>query len=125
KIVMAVNRSFLRLAMSNATKYGLQRVNAWTETVVSQPTSVFATITNRCNLHCMQCDIPLTGDRKRELSTDQWKRIILQLNDWLATVLIRWSGGEPIVRKYMIDLLEYSSSVGLLTWTNTNGHYID
>ena len=122
---MPLNSQLVQLALSNVTKYGRQKVSTWTDAVWSQPTSIFATITNRCNLHCLQCDIPLTGDRKTELSTDEWKRIIRQLRDWLGTPLIRWSGGEPFVRRDMIDLIEYSTSVGVLTGVNTNGHYID
>ncbi len=121
---MPLNGQFVRLAASNVTKYGRQKVNNWTDSTISQPTSVFGVITNRCNLHCKQCDIPLTGDRKAELSTEQWMRIIRELRGWLGTTLIRWSGGEPFVRKDMIDIVEYSSKIGVLTGINTNGHYI-
>jgi MoaA/NifB/PqqE/SkfB family radical SAM enzyme len=97
----------------------------WTDAVLGQPTSVFATATNRCNIHCLQCDVPLTGNRNAELSTEQWKKIIRELRQWLGTTLIRWSGGEPFVRRDMIDLIEYSSAIGVLTGINTNGHFID
>jgi MoaA/NifB/PqqE/SkfB family radical SAM enzyme len=122
---MAINTAFLRLAASNAEKYGRQRISSWTDMDIGRPTSIFATITNRCNLHCLQCDIPLTGDRKKELSTDQWKSIIRDLHSWLGTFLFRWSGGEPFVRRDMMELLEFCSSLGVLTGVNTNGHYID
>ena len=122
---MPLNIQLVHLAASNFVKYGRQRVGSWTEAELSQPTSVFASITNRCNLHCLQCDIPLTGDRKAELTADQWKKIIGELRSWLGKTLIRWSGGEPFVRKDLIDLIEYSSRSGVLTGVNTNGHYID
>lgn len=121
---MALNSQFVQLAASNFAKYGRQRLNNWTDKVQTQPTGVFAVITNRCNLHCKQCDIPLTANRKAELSTEEWKRIIAQLRDWLGTTLLRWSGGEPFVRKDLIDIIEYSSGIGVLTGVNTNGHYI-
>ena len=121
---MALNSQFISLAASNFTKYGRQRLKGLTDKVETQPTSVFAVITNRCNLHCKQCDIPLTGNRKAEMSTEDWKRVISQLRHWLGTTLIRWSGGEPFVRKDLIDIIEYSSSIGVLTGVNTNGHYI-
>jgi MoaA/NifB/PqqE/SkfB family radical SAM enzyme len=121
---MALNTQFVQLAASNFAKYGRQKIHNFTDKVQTQPTSVFAVITNRCNLHCLQCDIPLTGNRKAELSTDDWKRVIAQLREWLGTTLIRWSGGEPFVRKDLIDIVEYSSGIGVLTGINTNGHYI-
>jgi MoaA/NifB/PqqE/SkfB family radical SAM enzyme len=121
---MRLNSQFTQLALSNVVKYGRQKVDTWTGFTLSKPTSVFATITNRCNLHCMQCDIPLTGDRRSELSTDQWKKIVRNLKEWLGTPLIRWSGGEPFVRRDLIDIIEYSSSIGVLTGINSNGHYI-
>jgi MoaA/NifB/PqqE/SkfB family radical SAM enzyme len=122
---MSMNTQFVQLAFSNAAKYGRQRLSSWTGSMLSQPTSVFASMTNRCNLHCTQCDIPLLGDRKTELSTEDWMRVIRDLKGWLGTTLIRWSGGEPFVRRDMIDVIEYSSSIGVLTGVNTNGHYID
>jgi MoaA/NifB/PqqE/SkfB family radical SAM enzyme len=120
-----VNTRLIQLAASNFGKYARQQLGTWTNSMIGQPTSVFATATNRCNLHCLQCDVPLTGNRKAEMSTDEWKKIIRELRDWLGTVLIRWSGGEPFIRRDMIDLIEYSSQVGALTGINSNGHFID
>jgi MoaA/NifB/PqqE/SkfB family radical SAM enzyme len=120
-----MNARLVQLAASNFRKYGRQQLGSWTNSSIGQPTSIFATATNRCNLHCLQCDVPLSGNRKAELSTGEWKKIIRDLCDWLGTVHIRWSGGEPFVRRDMIDLIEYSSEIDALTGINTNGHYID
>jgi len=48
---MPLNIQLVHLAASNFVKYGRQRDGSWREAELSQPASVFASITNRCNLH--------------------------------------------------------------------------
>src|SRR2546427_12224690 len=102
---MALNTQLVRLAASNFVKYGRQRLGNWADPELSQPTSAVATITNRCNLDCLQWDIPLTGDRKTELTTEQWKKVIGELRGWPGKTLISWLGGGPFVGKDLIDLM--------------------
>ena len=74
--------------------------------VLKQKTPLFAIIdvNNICNLHCKHCYWWLTRDgEKKELTSDDWKKIIkekIKKNHILQTNIV---GGEPLLRT---DILE-------------------
>jgi len=80
-------------------------------------------ITHRCNLNCHYC---CDGDGKRfkeeqvpELSTEEAKELISLIAD--ATDTLDITGGEPLVRDDLEEILEFSQKAGLLTILNTKG----
>ena len=90
-----------------------------------KPTSIHLSITWRCNLNCMQCDIPVTGDRSRpELTTEQICDYILQLKKWLGPYQFNIAGGEPFIRKDLMDIIEFSTRNGVSVNVTTNGMLI-
>lgn len=115
----------IKLAFNNAGKLALQKVSLKTGKALGKPTSIFISITNRCNLRCRQCEVPLLGDRSKELSTEQWKKILEELHEWLGIAVLRWSGGEPFLREDILELLSYSTNLGMLSGVITNGQLID
>lgn len=68
------------------------------------PRFVTLLVTWRCNSRCRLCSVPL---RKgvRELDKGEWLRVIRELDDLGSTDLIV-SGGEPLLRDDIIELLE-------------------
>lgn len=78
-------------------------------------------ITNRCNLNCTYCYAEVNRS-KYELSTKKWIEIFngLESNGLRATLI---SGGEPFIRKDMVDILA-AISKKLIVEINTNGKYI-
>ncbi len=79
---------------------------------------VIISITNRCNLKCRMCDIPLA--RQAELDSSRWKRLISQARDAGASAIV-FSGGEPLLREDLVDLVSYAKSLGLGCCLTTNG----
>ena len=80
--------------------------------------------TKACNLKCVHCYS--TSDARRhpdELSTEEGKRLIDQLADFGAPVLL-FSGGEPLMRKDLIELIGYATGKGLRAVISTNGTLI-
>jgi len=75
-------------------------------------------ITFRCNLHCSYCG---THEAEgEELSTEQVFRGLERL--W--TQGIRWvtfSGGEPLLRKDMLEIAAHARSLGFQVFLSTNG----
>jgi len=70
------------------------------------PLRYFLELTYRCNLECPYCYVG--NDRnKTELSTDEWFKIIDQLPFYSFPTLV---GGEPLLRKDFIKILERVSS---------------
>jgi len=122
---MSFRGKLVQTALGNVTKLALQRISWATDSVLSKPTGIFILTTFNCNLRCKHCDVPLWGDLSKELSTEQWKRILQQLHEWLGPVILRWAGGEPFVRKDQLELLKYSAELGMLNSVVTNGVLID
>lgn len=90
-----------------------------------RPSSIHLCATWRCNLHCSQCDIPLTGKRERpELTAEQITKAIQQLREWLGPFHLNIAGGEPFVRKDMMDIVEFCTRNGVSVGITTNGMLI-
>jgi len=90
------------------------------------PEHVYFSLTNRCCLRCVMCDIPKSPSRKEdELSTDAVKKIILQIKELGVRHLIL-SGGEPLLREDLTELIRFSRESGI-PWVDiiTNGTLCD
>ena len=86
------------------------------------PEHVYFSLTNRCCLRCVMCDIPKSSARQEdELTTEEAKRIILQIKEVGVRHLIL-SGGEPLLREDLAELIRFSRENGI-SWVDiiTNG----
>jgi len=82
-------------------------------------------VTYRCNASCEFCDLPQRYARLgKELDTNRMKRILDQFRD-LGTSGIGFTGGEPLVRDDIFELLRHSKNLGMHTHLNTNGLALD
>lgn len=88
------------------------------------PLKVTYEITQACNLHCMHCSSRADTKAEDELSTQEAKKIIDQLDDMKVPVL-GFSGGEPFLREDLFQLMQYSLSKGMLVNVATNGLLMD
>lgn len=79
--------------------------------------------TQACNLRCTYCYQDATVARPNELTTAEAKNLVDQVVETGASVFI-FSGGEPFLRRDLLDLAYYSRSLGLRTNVITNGYYI-
>jgi MoaA/NifB/PqqE/SkfB family radical SAM enzyme len=82
------------------------------------PLSVTFYITYNCNLRCKYCNVWNTPER--EMTTEQ----IYMMMDELAKVGTQrfgFTGGEPLLRKDIGDLIEYSKNKNFITTLCTNG----
>ena len=75
-------------------------------------------ITERCNLSCLHCSAGRT--KSPELSTGQVIDIIDSLKN-LGTKLIKFTGGEPLLREDMVEIINQTHSRGLSVFLSTNG----
>ncbi len=84
------------------------------------PEHVYFCLTNRCNLKCKMCNIStIPGEDAGELSTEECEKIIDQIVDLKIDHLV-FSGGEPLLREDIFDLVNYAVNknikiVGLIT----------
>ena len=81
--------------------------------------------TGRCNLACLHCYSSSQSNRfDDELDTSRAKRFLYQLIDVNCPVVL-FSGGEPLLRRDIFELLEEAKQLGLRTVLSTNGTLID
>ncbi len=81
-------------------------------------------LTQRCNLKCIHCYAHAkAGKQKNELSTQEGKALIDDLADMGVPVLL-FSGGEPLMRKDLPELAEYTVKKGIRAVISTNGTLI-
>ena len=81
-------------------------------------------MTRRCNLKCIHCysnsaDI----DYPDELTTDEGKKLIDDLAAFGSPVIL-FSGGEPLLRKDLLELAQYARDKGMRAVISTNGTLI-
>lgn len=85
-------------------------------------TTVQIILTHKCNLRCCHCLLP--SYRNQLLSTTDYKQIFGQL--YLhGNEFVNFSGGEPFVRKDIIDIFKKAVQSGIDYGFNTNGTLID
>jgi Fe-coproporphyrin III synthase len=82
-------------------------------------------VTRTCNLRCVHCYSDSFAQRyPGELTTDQAKGVIDDLVGFGVSALL-FSGGEPLTRPELLELMAYATSKGLRVTLSTNGTLID
>lgn len=84
-------------------------------------------LTERCNNNCIHCCINLPADdlvaRERELSTEEIKNILKEAVS-LDCMVVRFTGGEPLLREDFEELYIFSRKLGLKVLLLTNATLI-
>ncbi|MCW8195818.1 pyrroloquinoline quinone biosynthesis protein PqqE [Proteobacteria bacterium 005FR1] len=77
------------------------------------PMWLLAELTYACPLQCPYCSNPLQlpSSRKEELSTQQWLDVMRQARE-LGAVQLGFSGGEPLVRPDLEQLIREANDMG-------------
>ena len=88
-----------------------------------QPFNCLIQVTNRCNMKCSFCDFwPNPAPRGEELTLGEMRSIADQLAE-LGTFLVSLEGGEPFIRKDLIDIVQAFSRQHI-TALFTSGWYV-
>jgi 12,18-didecarboxysiroheme deacetylase len=81
-------------------------------------------VTRRCNLKCVHC---YSGSEDRdyedEMSFEEGKALIDDLAEFGSPVIL-FSGGEPLIRHDILDLIRYAAEKGRRAVLSTNGTLI-
>ena len=130
-------RSIAEIAASLAEQYGaefdlisadvaefLRKLEAGvTEAEANQhgPTGLLAELTHRCPLKCGYCSNPLDPPIARgELDQADWSRVMADAAA-LGVLQVHFSGGEPLLRSELADLIASARASGLYTNLITSG----
>ena len=91
----------------------------------TKPLWLLAELTYRCPLQCPYCSNPVEiAKYSEELSTKDWFRVMQQARKMGATQL-GFSGGEPLVRRDLEDLIAEARRLGYYTNLITSGVGMD
>ena len=94
-------------------------------TAIEPPVGLLAEVTHRCPLRCPYCSNPLELTRvAQELDTATWARVFREAAD-LGVLQLHLSGGEPLARRDIVELVAAASQAGLYTNLITSGVLLD
>ncbi len=82
---------------------------------MTRPFGLLAELTYDCPLHCAYCSNPLNlAEYRDELTTQQWQRVLVEARE-LGVLQLHLSGGEPLQRRDLVQLVEGAGELGLYT----------
>src|SRR2546430_16961626 len=88
--------------------------DAW-RSAVDRPFGLLAELTYACPLHCPYCSNPLNlADYREELTTAEWQRALTEARA-LGVLQLHLSGGEPLQRRDLVELVASARELGLYT----------
>ena len=94
-------------------------------TTAPRPYTLVAELTYRCPLRCVYCSNPVDFHRSRaELSTDEWRRVFSEAAE-LGVMQLHLSGGEPVLRADLVELIQHARAHDLYTNLITGGTLLD
>jgi len=87
----------------------------------SLPIGMLAELTYRCPLQCTYCSNPVELTRyTTELTTDAWCDVLEQARR-LGVLQVHFSGGEPLLRRDLVELIAVARKLGQYTNLITSG----
>ena len=92
---------------------------------IGPPLWLLAELTYRCPLQCPYCSNPVNmADFKQELSTQEWFKVLWEVRA-MGAVQLGLSGGEPLVRKDLEEIIGEARRLGFYTNLITSGVGMD
>ncbi|GGP58160.1 pyrroloquinoline quinone biosynthesis protein PqqE [Streptomyces melanogenes] len=92
---------------------------------VDPPWALLAELTHGCPLRCAYCSNPVELVRRsRELDTDDWRHVMAQAGE-LGVIHTHLSGGEPLLRRDLPEIVAAADAAGIYTQLVTSGIGLD
>ena len=89
---------------------------------LTPPRWLLAELTYKCPLQCPYCSNPLDyAQHSTELSTDDWKRVLTQARK-MGAVQLGLSGGEPLTRQDLEEIVQHARGLGYYSNLITSGY---
>lgn len=109
------------------TKAGMRALERKVKEVVFKmpfPATANLAVTFKCQCKCVHCSAdPFVTGEGRELTTGELKKVIDGALD-LGASLVIFTGGEPLLRKDLFELIEYVDADKAQPMIFTNGQYL-
>ena len=89
---------------------------------ITPPRWLLAELTYKCPLQCPYCSNPLDyAKHTAELNTEDWKRVLSQARK-MGAVQLGFSGGEPLTRQDLPELVQHARQLGYYSNLITSGY---
>ena len=117
----------LRLRIKKNLRPVLQDLSFYTSFPLVRPKNVTIYITDRCQLRCTTCSKWTTPDamQTKELTSGEWKNVLLDLKDWLGFYAVFFCGGEPFLREDLLELIDFAADNNIPSSVITNGYNLE
>lgn len=89
-----------------------------------RPYALLTELTYRCPLHCPYCSNPMAAANDTELTTGEWQRVFHEAAE-LGVLQVGLSGGEPLVRRDLAEIVRGAREAKLYTNLVTSGIGLD
>lgn len=94
----------------------------YTKTNITPPRWLLAELTYACPLQCPYCANPTDyAKHDSEISTEDWKRVLTQARK-MGAVQLGLSGGEPLTRKDLTEIVKHARELGYYSNLITSGY---
>lgn len=103
-------------------KISTNAVYAETDNVLDFPGSIYYAATNKCCFKCRYCyrDSDISIEEDEYLSLDRWEQLFKEVQQHSKnSVVFDVGGGEPFLRKDLVELLHLAKQYGMITKTST------
>ncbi len=117
---------FLRKARGLASDGIIKNVRSLslrTSVSLGKPVNFTFDMTDRCQLRCLTCSkwkTPVELNQK-EMETQEWKYVILLMKKWLGDFSFIFAGGEPFLRKDIMEISSFAKQIGVRPSVISNG----
>ncbi len=92
---------------------------------VTPPRWLLAELSYKCPLQCPYCSNPVDYTQYQdELSTEDWKRVLTQARK-MGAVQLGFSGGEPLTRQDLPELVRHARELGYYSNLITSGYGLE
>jgi len=84
--------------------------------------SISLEITGMCNLQCKHCYMDSKQQSSSDLTTEEWKIFINQINKYFGNKInIGITGGEPLIRSDLLEIIKHAKKLGFNVNLTSNG----
>ncbi len=112
-----------------AVHYGIKCIpgaaGSWGQGCIGFPAHPVWEMTAACNLNCIHCHASGGKRSADELTTVEAKEMMAQLAEVRDFRMMAFTGGEPLVREDLFELLAYAQALGFTNTLATNATLID
>jgi len=127
KALLQTLRRAARLYIRNRSLRALMQILAflWRKAAgQSPPIIVSLAVTYHCPCRCPPCYSAVEGRSiRRELTTGEFMAVLDQVKA-MGALQVLFTGGEPLLRRDIFDLVAYAHRLGFLTRISTNGYLL-